>query len=68
MSRRPKPNYIRVRLDIVLDVPGERIGPLLDVSQSVALLIGLEQLGVRVRAIKKAHRRLDTCDADGRLV
>jgi hypothetical protein len=58
MARRKPPNLIRVQLDVVVEVPGERIGPLLDVSLVEALMIGFKQLGVNVRGVSRGFRKL----------
>jgi hypothetical protein len=57
-----KQNLVRVQLDVVLDVPGERIGPLMDVSLVMALVIGLRAAGVRVEGASPGWRSLSSIE------
>jgi transcriptional regulator with XRE-family HTH domain len=68
VSTRPRqtasesPNLIRVQLDVVLDVPGERAGPLMDVSLVDALVTGLRARGVKVEGASRGWRSLQSVE------
>ena len=62
MTKR-KRNFIRVSLDVVLCVPGDRIAPLEHVSLTGALVVGLRELGVIVvGAATPGKRKLQWVD------
>lgn len=62
--RDPKDNCIRVRLDLVLNIPGVHVGPLENVSLTEALVMGLRRMGVDVRDVKCASRTLEAVRGD----
>lgn len=64
--RPTEPNYIRVQLDVVLDVPGKGAEALEDAALTVALTNGLRDMGVDVRNAMRAKRKLIACDLQGR--
>jgi hypothetical protein len=59
-------NFIRVKLDVVLEVPGKGIEPLVNVSITDSLLEGLLARDVDVRQASIGTRKLEWVDERGR--
>lgn len=58
------PNLIRVQLDCVLDVPGERVGPLMDTPLTQALVMGLRVMGLDAKRASDGHRKLTALESE----
>lgn len=57
-------NLIRVQLDCVLDVPGSRVGPLMEMPLTQALVMGLRAMGLNAKPASGGHRKLTSLESE----